>query len=169
MQSFFPASGRQRYFVVYVPNVADSRADARAHKEEDEPKLQKAARAVEQLVEQSVQGLSSLPRETRQWVKSAQANEIHQQPIAQLQNPESQARYTRYIVIFVCYVLRIVTAKEADKESKDTESSEGSSTNNSSNGDSSSSSDYSDESPPKAHTGRQVKVDPIKDAREMFP
>ncbi|KAF9729764.1 hypothetical protein PMIN01_12628 [Paraphaeosphaeria minitans] len=229
MQSFFPASGRQRYFVVCVPDVADSGADARAHKEEvedilaeyartqeerkrqeqvmdaevaktdktgwwkftewpehfanrncvhlahairlprrDEPKLQKAARAVEQLVEQSVRGLSSLPRETRRWVKSAQANEIHQQPIARLQNPESQARYAGYIVMFVCYVLRIVAAEEADKESEDTESSEGSSTDDSSDGDGSSS-DCSDESPPEAHTGRRVKVDPMKDAREMFP
>ena len=71
-------------------------------------KLQRAAKLVELLVEQSVQGLSTLGRETRRWLRSAKRQEIDQRPLARLQNPESQVRYAGYMVKFVCYFLRII-------------------------------------------------------------
>jgi len=64
----------------------------------DEMKLHRAARLVELLVERSVAGLSTLARETRRWLQSVKRQEIDQRPLARLQNPESQARYTGYRV-----------------------------------------------------------------------
>ena len=81
-----------------------------------EVKLQQAATLVELLVERSVRGLSTLAQETRRWLKSAKRQEVDQRPIARLQNPESQARYARYMVKFVCYVLRFMA--EADAEAR---------------------------------------------------
>ena len=74
--------------------------------------MQRAAKLVELLVEQSVQGLSTLGRETRRWLRSAKRQEVDQRPLARLQNPESQARYAGYIVKFVCYLLRIIADGE---------------------------------------------------------
>ena len=112
------------------------------------------------MVEQSVRGLSSLPRETRRWVRSAKANEVDQRPMARLQNPESQARYTGYMVMFVCYVLRIVAAEAVEASDKESEVSDSSDSSDGSSDDSSSDED---------HAHGRAKVDPMKDAREMFP
>ncbi|KAL5372453.1 hypothetical protein PMIN06_012138 [Paraphaeosphaeria minitans] len=128
----------------------------------DEPKLKQAAHIVERLIEKSVHGLSSLPRETRRWLRSAQIHEADQRPIARLQNPESQARCTGYLVIFVCYVLRIIADEEAGggRSSSKNEDSEDS--------DDTAHSDSSEEGS-QAHPSRQrAKVDLIKDARELF-
>jgi superfamily II DNA helicase RecQ len=119
----------------------------------DEPKLNRARLVVERLVERSVCGLSSLSRETRRWLKSAQQFEIDQRPLARLQNPESQARYAGYMVMFVCYFLRIL----ADEEARAVESSEESSEESSAD----SESEYSSNK-------RLRSPDVMKDARELF-
>lgn len=119
--------------------------------ERDETKLHRAVRAVELLIEQSVTGLSSLGRETRRWLRSAQREEVDQRPLARLQNPESQATYASYYVKFVCYFLRII----ADEESRAESSSDSSE-------DETISSSSSDKS-------RRRKPDLLKDARELFP
>ena len=78
----------------------------------NEAKLQLAAKLIEELIEKSVRGLATLPQETRRWLRSAQQTEIDQRPLARLQNPESQATYTSYMVRFVCFYLRIVADEE---------------------------------------------------------
>ena len=78
----------------------------------NEAKLQLAAKLTEELIEKSVRGLATLPQETRRWLRSAQQTEIDQRPLARLQNPESQATYTSYMVRFVCFYLRIVADEE---------------------------------------------------------
>jgi hypothetical protein len=64
-------------------------------------------------VERSVRGLSTLPQEIHQYLHSAKPAEPNTQPLGQLQNPESQARYTGYIVKFVCFYLQIIADEEA--------------------------------------------------------
>jgi hypothetical protein len=75
-------------------------------------KLQRAAKL---LVEQRVKGLqrSMIARKTRRWLRSAKRQDDDQRPIARLQNPERQVRYSsyRYMFKFVFYFLRI-TADE---------------------------------------------------------
>lgn len=78
-----------------------------------EPKLRLAAELVERLIERSVRGLATVAQETRRWLKSPQQAEPCLQPMGRLQNPESQAGYTRHIVKFVCYLLRIIVDEEA--------------------------------------------------------
>ena len=68
-------------------------------------------------------GLLTLAQETRRWLKSAKRQEVDQRPMARLQNPESQARYARYMVKFVCYVLRFVADAEAKLDAQDSSSS----------------------------------------------
>jgi hypothetical protein len=48
----------------------------------DEVKLQRAAKLVELLVEQSVKGLATLGRETRRWLRSAKRQEVDQRPLS---------------------------------------------------------------------------------------
>jgi superfamily II DNA helicase RecQ len=136
----------------------------------NEPKLKQAARVVELLIERSVAGLSTLARETRRWLRSAQREEIDQRPIARLQNPESQARYAGYMVMFVCYFLRIIANEEARAASG---SDDDTSSGHSDIDDSSISNDEgsSDDSSCSGHTGNQRRREPdlFKDAREIFP
>jgi hypothetical protein len=78
----------------------------------NEAKLQLATKLTEELMERSVRGLATHPQETRRWLRSAQQTEIDQRPLARLQNPESQATDTSYMVRFVCFHLRIVADEE---------------------------------------------------------
>jgi hypothetical protein len=78
----------------------------------NEVKLQAAAQLTEQLIEKCVKGLATLLQETRRWLCSAQQTDIDQQPLARLQNPESQATYASYMVQFVCFYLRIIADEE---------------------------------------------------------
>ncbi|KAL6162873.1 hypothetical protein ACJQWK_10476 [Exserohilum turcicum] len=64
----------------------------------NEAKLQQAAKLTEELIERSVRGLATLPRELRRWLRSAQQTVVNQRPLARLQNPESQATYASYMV-----------------------------------------------------------------------
>ena len=73
----------------------------------DEARLQKAAKAVNVIVERCVAGLSTLARQTRRWLRSAKREEPDRKPMARLQDPASQARYGRYWKRFICYSLRV--------------------------------------------------------------
>lgn len=81
-----------------------------------EAKLRAAADLTERLIEQSVKGLATLPRETRRWLRSAKQAEADQRPLARLQNPESQATYASYMIRFVCFYLRIIADEEGRVE-----------------------------------------------------
>ncbi|KAF1934619.1 hypothetical protein EJ02DRAFT_516885 [Clathrospora elynae] len=85
--------------------------------DQGEVKLQQAAKLVELLVERSVAGLSTLPQETRRWLRSAKQSEVDQRPMARLQNPESQAVYTSYVVKFLglqrCTAMKMTTLSKA--------------------------------------------------------
>ena len=74
----------------------------------DEPVLKQIANLVDQLVEQCVEGLSTLPQELRRWLKSVKMSETDQRPMGRLQNKESQARYSGYVKRLVCYSLRVL-------------------------------------------------------------
>jgi hypothetical protein len=60
-----------------------------------------------------VKGLATLPQEIRRWLRSAKREAPDTRPLGRLQNPESQARYARYIAKFVCFYLRIIADEEA--------------------------------------------------------
>jgi superfamily II DNA/RNA helicase len=74
-----------------------------------EARLQKAAKAVQALIEQGVAGLRTLARDTRCWLRSAKREGPDTRPLGRLQNAESQTRYARYWAQFVCYCLRVAT------------------------------------------------------------
>lgn len=62
-----------------------------------EHKIKLAAELTEQLVERSVKGMATLPQEIRRWLRSANQSEVDPQPLARLQNPESQTVYATTI------------------------------------------------------------------------
>ena len=148
----------------------------------NEAKLQLAAELAETLIEQSVKGLASLPRETRRWLRSAKQAEADQRPLARLQNPESQATYTGYIVRFVCFYLRIIADEERRvddflsqqsgvDDSSDRASSEESSTESEyddSDKDNKAGSTDNDSIAPARTPRKNTQVDKLKDARELF-
>ncbi|KAF2024024.1 hypothetical protein EK21DRAFT_118223 [Setomelanomma holmii] len=79
---------------------------------DDEPELQQVAAAVEQLVEQAVQGLSTLSIDTLRWLRSAEAKEPNVRPLGRMQNKESQQRAARLWARLLCYCIRLVAAEE---------------------------------------------------------
>ncbi|KAF2022950.1 hypothetical protein EK21DRAFT_119233 [Setomelanomma holmii] len=83
---------------------------------DDEPELQQAAAAVEQLVEQAVQGLSTLAIDTLRWLRSAKANEPDVWLLGRMQNKESQQRAARLWARLLCYCIRLVAAEEQQQE-----------------------------------------------------
>jgi hypothetical protein len=74
----------------------------------DEPVLKQIGNLVDLLVEQCVEGLSTLPQELRRWLKSVKMSETDQRPMGRLQNKDSQARYAGYAKRLVCYSLRVL-------------------------------------------------------------
>lgn len=61
----------------------------------NEPALKKIADSVNQMIEDCVKGLASLPQEIRRWLKSVKVK-VDQRPMHRLQNQDSQDRYTNY-------------------------------------------------------------------------
>ncbi|RYP28637.1 hypothetical protein DL767_007119 [Monosporascus sp. MG133] len=139
-----------------------------------EVKLQRAAKLVELLIERGVKGLSTLSRETRRWLRSAKRSEADVRPFARLQNPESQATYTGYIVKFVCYFLRVLANEERriaqmrrrTVDDSDSDAAEDSDTDSS--GSSSTGSEADSDSRPRRQARRKKEPDLMKDARELF-
>jgi hypothetical protein len=153
--------------------------------DQDEVKLQRAAKLVELLVERSVAGLCTLARETRRWLRSAKRQEVDQRPMARLQNPESQARYAGYMVRFVCYFLRIVADEQSrmarsggsedggsdigSEQADDEDVLDNGSSGTGSTGSNSDSDGDSDRNSRRCRRrGRMKETDLMKDARELF-
>jgi hypothetical protein len=78
----------------------------------DEPGLRKIGDAVDQMVEDCVKGLSSLPQEIRRWLKSVKMEEVDQRPMGRLQNQDSQDRYANYWKRLICYSLRVAQREQ---------------------------------------------------------
>ncbi|KAI1668018.1 hypothetical protein L13192_07154 [Pyrenophora tritici-repentis] len=142
-----------------------------------EAKLQRAAKLTEQLIEKGVKGLSTLPRETRRWLRSAQQSEIDQRPLARLQNAESQATYTNYVVRFVCYYLRIISDEESrleepqlqeDSVEDSVSSSDAEDTESEYRTDNSKDDDDSEGPQQHRKPRKRQPADKMKDARELF-
>ncbi|KAF5843947.1 hypothetical protein GGP41_002226 [Bipolaris sorokiniana] len=55
----------------------------------EEPQLQRVVQLVEGLVEEAVQGLSTLPRDTLRWLRSAKLQEPNVRPFSRIQNKAS--------------------------------------------------------------------------------
>jgi hypothetical protein len=121
----------------------------------DEVRLQKAAKAVNGMVERCVAGLSTLARQTRRWLRGAKREEPDTKPMARLQNAASQARYARYWTRFICYSLRVVDSGGGSRGSH-------SGSDSDSNSDSNSDSDDGDGS----YSGSDD--DNMQDARRLF-
>jgi hypothetical protein len=130
----------------------------------------------ERLIEKCVKGLATLPQETRRWLRSAKQAEADQRPLARLQNPESQATYTGYIVRFVCFYLRII----ADEERRVDEYQSQRERVVDSSGTDSAGSEYDDSDDNNADSNeddsvllqrrphKKILTDKMKDARELF-
>jgi superfamily II DNA helicase RecQ len=142
----------------------------------NEAKLKTAAQLTERLIEKCVKGLATLPQETRRWLRSAKQAEADQRPLARLQNPESQATYTGYIVRFVCFYLRIIadeerrvdeyqSQRERVVDSSGTDSA-GSEYDDSDDNNADSNEDDSVLSQRRPH--KKILTDKMKDARELF-
>jgi hypothetical protein len=58
----------------------------------NEPALQRVVQLVEELVEQAVQGLSTLSLETLRWLWSPHPKNINVRPFSRFQNRQSQLR-----------------------------------------------------------------------------
>lgn len=58
----------------------------------EEPQLQRVIQLIEELVEEAVQGLSTLPRDTLRWLRSAKLQEPDVRPFSRMQNKASQLR-----------------------------------------------------------------------------
>ncbi|KAK0926478.1 hypothetical protein LTR29_017851 [Friedmanniomyces endolithicus] len=122
--------------------------------DKDEHLLKRIADLVDELIEQCVKGLASLPLELRRWLKSAQMNEVDQRPMGRLQSQDSQDRYAIYWKRLICYSLRVVQSEQA-RESEDPSLFEV---------------DDEDQLLDDAVTiGPVVRQDKMRDARRLFP
>jgi hypothetical protein len=77
----------------------------------DEPELKVVADSVDEVIEDCVKGLASLPQEIRRWLKSAKMEEVDQRPMGRLQNQNSQDRYANYWKRLICYSLRVAQSE----------------------------------------------------------
>jgi hypothetical protein len=73
----------------------------------DEDLLKEACRVVDVTLSRSLQGLGTLHRETRRWIRSPKLSEPDIRPLARLQEPNSQERYHNYWRRFICYCIRV--------------------------------------------------------------
>ncbi|KAL6164428.1 hypothetical protein ACJQWK_09163 [Exserohilum turcicum] len=148
----------------------------------NEAKLQQAAKLTEELIERSVRGLATLPRELRRWLRSAQQTVVDQRPLARLQNPESQATYASYMVRFVCFYLRIIADEEhrVDGYLAERDRAVDADEDSASEGDTGTESEYDDSDREgtvdsnndvvvvQRQLRRAAPADKMKDARELF-
>jgi hypothetical protein len=74
----------------------------------DEPQLQRVVQLVEELVEEAVQGLSTLSIDTLRWLRSPRPKEPDVRPFSRMQNKASQLRAARLWARLLCYCLRVV-------------------------------------------------------------
>lgn len=84
----------------------------------DEAWLKVVADSVDEMIEECVRGLASLPQEIRRWLKSAKMEEVDQRPMGRLQNQTSQDRYANYWKRLICYSLRVARDEQAQSPSR---------------------------------------------------
>jgi len=124
--------------------------------------LQEAVEVNKALIESCVAGLRTLDRETRRWLRSAKLSEPDQRPLARLQNPESQQRYTSYMSRLLCYSLRVLQSQREQETQHD----EGI---GSASSDESADDRRSEDSVVDEGYGSQAGIDVFKDARRLYP
>jgi hypothetical protein len=78
----------------------------------DEPQLQQVVQVIEALLEEAVQGLSTLSHKTLRWLRSPRPEQSDVRPSSHMQNPSSQLRATRLLARLLCYCLRLVAAEK---------------------------------------------------------
>jgi hypothetical protein len=136
----------------------------------DEPELKVVADSVDEVIEDCVKGLASLPQEIRRWLKSAKMEEVDQRPIGRLQNQNSQDRYANYWKRLICYSLRVAQSERLHKAEsplllEEVEGYEEHSNEHDDDDDEERSSVEDDDDT----TTPIVRDDKIRDARRLFP
>ena len=133
----------------------------------DEDLLKEACRVADLTLHRSLQGLGTLHRETRRWLRSPKLGEPDVRPLARLQEPNSQERYHNYWRRFICYCFRVwlsqqehetgVNEAEHDDETSDSNEDDviDDETSSSSSGDS-------------EDAASSLDVDTMKDARRLL-
>ncbi|KAI7197881.1 hypothetical protein KC316_g4010 [Hortaea werneckii] len=81
----------------------------------EERVLQQAVEINKTLIESCVEGLRTLDREVRRWLRSAKLSEPDVRPLARLQNLESQRTSVAYISRLLCYSLRVLQSQQAQE------------------------------------------------------
>jgi hypothetical protein len=88
---------------------------------QEEPELWQATEIVDQLIEDSLAGLHTLPLLTRRWLRSAKPNECDPRPFSHLQTSNSQEIYSRYWKKMIVYALRVWKSGEEKGETAEEE------------------------------------------------
>jgi Helicase conserved C-terminal domain/Orsellinic acid/F9775 biosynthesis cluster protein D/DEAD/DEAH box helicase len=174
----------------------------------EEQVLHEVVRVSDLLMNRAVAGLFTFDIELRRWIKSSQQGEPDRRPIARLQNPDSQDRYTGYLRRFACYVFRVWASEQElsasqqeisgistsathgqasrsarsslesssddddddnDDEEEEEEEEEENDTNEESNDETSEEEETTLVSNGSQHRPANQVVDPMQDARELFP
>jgi len=156
----------------WVTHLGESNLKHLAHAarlpDKDEPWLKVVADSVDEMIEECVKGLASLPQEIRRWLKSAKIEEVDQRPMGRLQNQTSQDRYANYWKRLICYSLRVARNEQTQSPSRleDVESHD-------EDGDESNESEEDREGYDSEEDGAEtrpiVRGDKMKDARRLFP
>lgn len=81
-----------------------------------EPQLQRAVKIVEQAIDTSVRGLSTLSIETRRWLKSPKPKDPDVRPLGPFQCRATQTRAAKVWARVICYCLRLVAAEEGEDD-----------------------------------------------------
>jgi superfamily II DNA helicase RecQ len=160
----------------WVTHLGESNLRHLAHAarlpDKDEPWLKVVADSVDEMIEECVKGLASLPQEIRRWLKSAKMEEVDQRPMGRLQNQTSQDRYANYWKRLICYSLRVARNEQGqgpsrleDRQSHDEDGDEIEEDGDESEDDREG---YSSEDD-GAETRPVVRGDKMKDARRLFP
>jgi hypothetical protein len=138
----------------------------------DEPGLRKIGEAVDQMIEDCVKGLASLPQEIRRWLKSAKMEEVDPRPMGRLQNQDSQDRYANYWKRLICYSLRVAQSEQqqqaVDPSQLENETDGGNEEEEESRAEDDDATDEEDED--DGDTSSPIVLrDKLKDARRLYP
>ncbi|KAG6069300.1 hypothetical protein E4U32_000014 [Claviceps aff. humidiphila group G2b] len=79
----------------------------------DEPELEVIAAAIEDLIEDCVKGLASLPLDIRRWLRSDHPTIMHPRPMGRLTNRIVHYKYANTWKRLICYSLRVAQSEES--------------------------------------------------------
>ncbi|KAG6095397.1 hypothetical protein E4U30_002484 [Claviceps sp. LM220 group G6] len=79
----------------------------------DEPELEVIAAAIEDLIEDCVKGLASLPLDIRRWLRSDHPTIMHPRPMGRLTNRIVHHKYANIWKRLICYSLRVAQSEES--------------------------------------------------------